>query len=92
MGTQAFTFTPLTNGSDREIRWHVWMVLAKVVLFVRQLYAGTAFYSHYNCRAGMGSKGQIVVFNDVGHQRLGTIIYMCRTRLLYSPNGEAELF
>ena len=85
-GTTAFKFTTPTGMNDRAARWHVWEQLSKVGCFVRQYYLGTGFESFGNATAGLGSKGQYVIFTD-SH---GTVLFMGSGRV-HSPSPIGDL-
>ena len=81
-----FKYVSPTGIVDREGRWLRWQELAKVGIFVQELYIGTEFVAYGNAVAGPGTKGQAVVKTS----RLGTILWM-RTGRVYSPNPCPEL-
>ena len=83
---ETFKFALPPGLDHREARWHLWMNLANIGYFVKELYAGTSHYAHHNCKAGLGAKGQCVVFTEGG-----TIHWMARTNRLYSPNPRGDI-
>ena len=62
-----------------------WQELAKIGIFVQELYLGTDFLDHRNAFAGPGTKGQAVV-----KTQKGTVLWMITGRV-YSPNPDREL-
>jgi hypothetical protein len=70
-GTEKFFFDPPPGSSFPAARWHLWKALARVGVFLRELYTGTDFKAHINCKAGPRSLGQAVIFTDTyGHYYL----------------------
>lgn len=84
--TSVVKFLSPTGLTDREGRWHWWLALAKVGLFVKDMYANTQHAQYGNCDAGAGSMGQAVVKTG----GIGTILWMSTGRV-YSPNATAHL-
>ena len=84
--TSVVKFISPTGLTDIEGRWHWWLELAKVGLFVKSMYANTEYAQYGNCEAGPGSKGQAVVKTN----GLGTILWMATGRV-YSSNATAQL-
>ena len=85
-GTTVLKFDAPEGVSDREVRWHAWEQLSRIGCFVRQYYAGTDYETFGNASAGLGSKGQYVVFTDAH----GTLMIMATGRV-YSPSPVGDL-
>ena len=90
---ECFKFAPPANLPDREKRWLFWRELAKIGIFIREYYMGTAYegvndiQGLCNATAGLGSPGQFAVFTDAE----GTILRM-GTGKLYAPNPVGDLY
>ena len=85
-GTEKFTFHPPPGSSFPEARWHLWKSLARVAVFIRELYTDTDYKPYINSKAGPGSSGQAVVYSNDG-----TIIWIPSSKRLYSPNASGDL-
>ena len=84
--TPVMKFSAPSGTTDREGRWHWWLTLAKVGLFVKEMYAHTEYACYANCDAGPGSQGQAVVKT----RGRGTVLWMSTGRV-YSPNARGGL-
>jgi len=83
-----FLLLPPEGCSPRESRWHFWLAMADIGIFVKELFLGTPHVSDANSTAGLGAKGQHVVYAG---PNLGTVLLMERTGRLFSPNATEEL-
>ena len=78
-------FVSPTGSTDREGRFLLWLELAKIGIFVQQLFQSTPYESFSNSTAHPGSMGQAVIKSPKG-----TILWM-QTGRLYSPNATGDL-
>ena len=73
-----------TGTTDREGRFLWWRELAKIGIFIKQVYAETPYQQYINASAMPGSLGQAVV---KAHALECTLLWMESGRL-YSPNSK----
>lgn len=72
--------------TEREAQWHFWFALADTGLLTEEVAFTTESHSHANWVVGIGAAGQFVV-----HTKIGAVLWMPRTRRMYSPNARMDL-
>ena len=86
-GTPIVKYVPPEAATPRMAKWFWWMALARIGIFVREMYIHTPFAPAVNAAAGIGTSGQEVVRSSIG-----TIIWMKKDKRISCPNGTPELF
>ena len=81
---------PPAGLSEREGRWRCWEEFSRIGIFVAQYYLGTDFSSYVNAHAGLGSKGQWVIFADISDLGEYTIMRMGSGKV-YAANTDDKI-